>query len=76
LLRTVGPEFEKKPSSNLWQKHTFFKPPFEMKCSCLEGIIKSLTWELKKKQKQKQKRNERKPTTSNIMLSDYIQGFV
>ena len=41
-----------------------------MKFRRLEGTIKSLTWKLKKKKK------ERKPTTCNVMLTDYIQGLV
>lgn len=44
LIHTVGSECARKLSSYLWQQHTFFKSPFEMKFRCLEGTITSLTW--------------------------------
>lgn len=44
LIHTVGSEFERKLSCNLWQQHTFFKSQFAIKFRCLDGTIKSLTW--------------------------------
>lgn len=47
LVHTVGPESERKLSSNLWQQHTSFKSQFAMKFRYLDGTVRSLNWKKK-----------------------------